>query len=252
MLKKWFLLLPISLMCLVMTPKIQAGKLKWRLDLIGGRKTVLMTLNKRIINIWKHRYYHFQESNNEWSEYRLESANGDFYMGKVMLFVNRFGIGTAILAGIDYWELTDGVFQGSDTTYLWYSRRYGGCSFFPIIMHCTFCSKPLDYGSIDLYGYLTALPWPSQHSFRFYKTEPPPAFDASAFISVRTSSYYDIGICLSLNLLKRIPVDFLRLGMIRINFPYKEIPKPYAEYVSPLGPTSYFYASLGFSLGYQK
>jgi len=172
------------------------------------------------------------------------------YIGRLMIFLGPIGVGTAY----DY-EAYD-ISKGSggiivdNTYYLWTINKGGIICYFPVIIHYTPYSGPLWYGNIGVYGYLKGSSW-SKHELRgfnsiFYEH----SSRRSALIIFGPSSWFDLGLGISFNPFRVIPLD-LRIGYVRMYYPYYRIPDPYKGQI-PHTPRSNFYISLLLSLGYQS
>lgn len=158
------------------------------------------------------------------------------YIGKFMVFWGPIGIGTAVQEHNTFMDYRRGEFQIGDTVYSWNVSRRELFSYFPIAVRWIAYSKPLGYGNLSLYSYLKASLW--SRGKREYWVGPSWGVDPMGprrgkihcCISSWPSSYFDLGVCLSLNPLRFIPME-VRLGMSKVRYLLPTPPEPYQERV---------------------
>ncbi|HID93240.1 MAG TPA: hypothetical protein EYP60_03990, partial [bacterium (Candidatus Stahlbacteria)] len=165
-------------------------KAKWRFDIVGASNDI------RIKN-----------------DTVLEPSDGErSYTIKLMLYFGSIGIGTALQEEIKLSEYSNVWFLRHMSTSL-VSERTFKC-YFPIMIHCVPFSRPLGYGNFSLYSYLKGSAWAMKESCDWWNINftPTPTL-------YHPSYYFDLGICISFNPLRFIPLE-LRAGMLKINYVY--------------------------------
>ena len=154
------------------------------------------------------------------------------HIGELTLFWGSIGMGTTIYDEIglcdhvEYYREEESIIQDCGC-----GNQHLLKSYFPIIIYCIPYTKPFGYGNLSLYGYFKGSAW---------------ALTESPERGRRPSSYFDLGIGLSLNPLRVVPFD-LRFGILKIN--YQRISETYESQIVP-DHIIQFYISFGPSIGY--
>ena len=238
MVKNSFGLLAAILIFSVAAPEVRAAKLRIYFDVIDVG------------------YANFKTKKGEPGI--LTSRHAKSHLGKFALFLGPIGVGTAIAEHRCFDEVESDAIRRADTVFAWSVTRPDFWSYFPVIVHYIPYSKQLRFGSLTVESYLRYSLWTSgyylhpeligEHYYEFIT--PSDLFICQYIVYKCPSSYFDIGICLSINPLRFAPFR-IQLGVIRFNYGY-HIPESFKKAKAPVpSPVeTRFYVSYGLSIGY--
>ena len=191
----------------------------------------------------------------------LTPPHGVGHLGKFMGFFGSLGVGTAVFEHNDFTQIESGSIHRADTIFTWSILRESFTSYFPIIIHYNPYSRRLGFGNLSIYGYLKYSSWISgeysvepevrgEHYYEFTSPHYPHYFICQYMAYKCPSSYVDIGVSVSFNPLKFVPL-WLRLGIQRLDYAY-HIPESFkkAKVPVPSPVETRFYVSYGLSIGY--